>query len=506
MLLLQYNQATQSTTLAAGSYAQRISQKDDMREGPTYSGAGWKVTDFGAVGNGIHDDTPAFEEVLKLIEDSGGGRLIVTGDVSSSEKVYMIRPINLTSHMEFFIEAGARILGIAKASAWPIIEPLPSYGQGRDHIGPRHTSLIHGEGLVNVTVLGEDPYRSKIDGNGEYWWKRRKSGNETITRGSLVEFQYSTNIQLASLTLMNSPFWTVHPYDCEYVHIQNVHIQNPLHTPNTDGFDPDSSRHVRIEDSSYVGGDDCISIKSGWDCFGEEYGRPASDIYVRNITCFCNQISLGSENSGGIQDILAEDIYFPATALHGVKIKSGSTRGGYIRNITFRDVYFTGELRNSSIDVDMDLYSHTKGNPSCPANWTPSHEPVVENLWFERWHGEEVNFTGSTMFYFRGISQKSPIANMRLNELNFPFGIWICSNLQNATAESGTVIPWPPCSDIHETIHDFHNYGNIGSFHQKQVHPHFLNTLLMLLVMCVFAKWTITRSSYSTSSVSGMGT
>lgn len=37
---------------------------------------------------------------------------------------------------------------------WPIIEPLPSYGRGRERLGGRHISLIHGDGLTNVVITG----------------------------------------------------------------------------------------------------------------------------------------------------------------------------------------------------------------------------------------------------------------------------------------------------------------------------------------------------------------
>jgi len=43
------------------------------------------------------------------------------------------------------------------------------------------------------------------------WWARHRAGNETYTRGHLFEVMWSTDIVLASITLQNSPFWTVHP-------------------------------------------------------------------------------------------------------------------------------------------------------------------------------------------------------------------------------------------------------------------------------------------------------
>lgn len=41
---------------------------------------------------------------------------------------------------------------------WPIIEPLPSYGRGRERLGGRHMSLIHGDGLTNVVITGTQSY------------------------------------------------------------------------------------------------------------------------------------------------------------------------------------------------------------------------------------------------------------------------------------------------------------------------------------------------------------
>lgn len=65
--------------------------------------------------------------------------------------------------MTIFLDVGAKILGLNDSSQWPIIPFLPSYGRGRDHNGPRYTSLIHGDSLVDVAVVGNN---GTIDGNG----------------------------------------------------------------------------------------------------------------------------------------------------------------------------------------------------------------------------------------------------------------------------------------------------------------------------------------------------
>ena len=73
-----------------------------------------------------------------------------------------------------------------------------------------------------------------IDGQGSIWYKRHKMNMEgNITRPRLIEFLWSDGILLDSLTLMNSPFWTVHPTYCSNVVARELTILNPNDSPNT---------------------------------------------------------------------------------------------------------------------------------------------------------------------------------------------------------------------------------------------------------------------------------
>lgn len=68
---------------------------------------------------------------------------------------------------------------------------------------------------------------------------------------------------------------------------------------------------MKIEDCYIVSGDDCVAIKSGWDEYGISFGMPSQHITIRRLTCISPTsavIALGSEMSGGIQDVRAEDI------------------------------------------------------------------------------------------------------------------------------------------------------------------------------------------------------
>ena len=109
----------------------------------------------------------------------------------------------------------------------------------------------------------------------------------------------------------------VHPTFCDGILAENIQILNPRFTPNTDGFDPDSTSDVIFEDSYVSNGDDAVAIKAGWDCAGyaSADAAPSDNIFIRNVTQHIGGggISIGSEMSGGVSNVVVEDVRL----LHG---------------------------------------------------------------------------------------------------------------------------------------------------------------------------------------------
>ncbi|GAB5365133.1 hypothetical protein AAMO2058_001030700 [Amorphochlora amoebiformis] len=366
------------------------------------------LTDFGARGDNASINSEAFNlAIARAASLEGGCRINIPPGV------YLTAPFNLTSHLTLHLSKGATILGVGeeRRDLWPVIAPLPSYGTARGgaEIPLRYAPLIGGFNLTDVVIEGEGVYLTTIDGNGWGWWKAYHEKRERITRGRLIEFMWSDGILIQNLTLQNSPFWTTHLIYSSNIVGRGLRILAPSNASNTDGFDPDSSENVTLVDTYISTGDDCIAIKSGWDCYGVHYGRPTKNVYIRNVTAVVSHhsagsFSIGSEMSGGISNVLIVN----STALgdgDGLHLKTSRTRGGYIRHIIFENILIDG-----SDKVSLNIgENYGSVNPECGASWDPP-VPVIDDIQFRN---VRIAQHPDTPFKFQGLSEL-PITRLLL--------------------------------------------------------------------------------------------
>jgi polygalacturonase len=190
------------------------------------------ITEFGAVNDGVTLNTKAFKNAifyLSSFADKGGAELFVPAGR------WLTGSFNLISHLTVSLDADAVIIGSQDSSDWPVIDPLPSYGRGRELPGKRHQSLIFGSNLTDVIITGAN---GTIDGQGELWWNWFHNHTLNYTRPPLLELMYSDRVVISNLTFMNAPFWNIHPVYCSQVLVQHLTILAPISSPNTDGIDP----------------------------------------------------------------------------------------------------------------------------------------------------------------------------------------------------------------------------------------------------------------------------
>ncbi|KAM7276699.1 hypothetical protein ACFE04_018565 [Oxalis oulophora] len=368
------------------------------------------ITDFGGNGDGKTLNTEAFQKAITHLSqfgsDAGGSQLYVPPGK------WLTGSFNLTSHFTLFLHKDATLLASQDENDWTLIEPLPSYGRGRDAPGGRYISLIFGTNLTDVIITGDN---GTVDGQGEPWWKKFRNGELNYTRPYLIELMHSDNIIISNITLVNSPSWNVHPVYCRNVIVQGITILAPVNSPNTDGINPDSCTNTKIEDCYIVSGDDCIAVKSGWDEYGISYGMPTKQLLIRRLTCISPTsavIALGSEMSGGIEDVRAEDI-LAINSESGVRIKTAVGRGGYVK-----DIY----VRRMTMKTMKWVFWMTGNYGDHPdTKYDPNALPVIKNINYRDMVAENVTMAGR----LEGISG-DPFTGICIS--NVTIGLWLYLN------------------------------------------------------------------------------
>ncbi len=339
------------------------------------------VLSFGAVGDGITDDTRAFNDAITQVSQSGGGRVTIPAGI------YFVGPIELKSGVELHAEKNALIMFDSDPMAYPIVE---TSFEGLDT--RRCTSPIWARNAENIALTGEGIYdgagdswrfvrREKVTEShwseliarqgcyvdGNKWYPSRQSyeghvicdafnnpqGLETDEqweairhwlRPVMVSFIECKNVLIEDITLRNSPAWMLHPLMCENIIIKDIKIFNPWYSQNGDALDLESCHRALIADCLFDAGDDGICIKSGKDADGRRRAVPCSHVVVRNTQVLHGHggFVVGSEMSGGVNHIYVENCTFTGTDV-GLRFKSTRGRGGvvediYIENINMCDI------------------------------------------------------------------------------------------------------------------------------------------------------------------------
>ena len=278
---------------------------------------------YGAKGDGVAKDTAAIQKAIDVCEGKGGGTVQLTAGT------YVSAPIVLKSKIVLQLDKGATLLGSPDHSDYP---PITMF-----HL-PDLQPLVSATNASDVAITGE----GTIDGNGESWWQQARAVRDHGVLGNhprpkLIIFDHCKNVRVEGVTIQNSPMWQLVPYYSDNVVIRNVKILAPQHSPNTDAIDPFSSSNVVIDHVYSDVGDDNVAIKSG------AINSPGPDDPSKNITikdCTFKHghgVSIGSELSGGAQNIVAERISFEGTD-NGIRVKSYRDRGHDVGNLVFKDI------------------------------------------------------------------------------------------------------------------------------------------------------------------------
>ncbi|XP_004486687.1 probable polygalacturonase At1g80170 isoform X2 [Cicer arietinum] len=304
------------------------------------------ITDFGAKGDGFHNDTKAFLEVWKIACSLSG----FVNVIFPYGKNFLVYPIDIGGPCRSKITL--RILGT-------IVAPRnPEAWRG---LNKRKWIYFHGVNHLSIDGGGT------LDGKGQEWWSRSckiNSTNPCQHAPTAMTFHKCKNLKVRNLMLLNSQQMHMAFTSCMRVVASNLKVLAPASSPNTDGIHISATKGVEVRDSLIRTGDDCISIV-----------RNSSRILIRNISCGPGHgISLGKSKAWEkIQNVNVDGAYLYNTD-NGLRIKTWQGGSGFASKITFKNIL----MYNVSNPIIIDQYYCDSRNPC--ENQTSAVQ--VENISF----------------------------------------------------------------------------------------------------------------------------
>jgi hypothetical protein len=326
------------------------------------------ICEYGADNTGKKNSAPIINHLIDSLNKNNGGTIYFPAGR------YYCGPIIMKSNITLFTDAGAFILFSDNFNDYlPMVQSRWEGLRVKTFISPIYAIDAH-----NISIKGEGHF----EGNGKKWWDfwfdvSRNNKNDSdwqkifasenkeilaksdylpkmhnFLRPPMVLFYNCKDITIEDVSFSNPPFWTIVPVFSENITIDNVTINNPGDSPNTDGIDPCSCSNMRISNCHISVGDDCIVIKSGRDEDGREAGVPTENITITNCTMLNGHggVVIGSEMSGDVKRITISNCVFEGTD-RGIRLKTMRGRGGVVEdirisNIVMRNIVGEGIVMN----------------------------------------------------------------------------------------------------------------------------------------------------------------
>ncbi len=330
------------------------------------SGAALNVDEVKAKDSHIEDNTRAFAKAMAACNKAGGGRVVVP------EGIWVTGPIHFESRCNLYLSKGAVVIFEDNPELY--LPAVRSSWEGTECMN--YSPLVYAYECDNIAITGPGSLMPRM-GFWRTWFDRPESHiqatrqlyamcstgipvehrhmeeNGAQMRPHLIQFNRCTNVQLDSIQIRESPFWTIHLYLCKDVWAHNLDVY--AHGHNNDGIDLEMTQHAIVENCRFDQGDDAVVIKSGRNQDAWRLATPTQDVVVRNCEIIKGHclLGIGSEMAGGVRRVYMHDCKSSDSVYRLFYIKTNHRRGGFIEDITVENVSAKDMLRVFEIDTDV---------------------------------------------------------------------------------------------------------------------------------------------------------
>ena len=284
------------------------------------------VRNFGATGDGKTLDSPSINKAVEALAAGGGGTLCLPAGT------YLCYSIHLRSNVTLWLMQGATILAAdspeeGSSKGYDLAEsnaPWENYQDfGHNHW---HNSLIWGEGLENISILGP----GLIWGRGlSRGWGAGPKAESPGVGNKAIALKNCRNVLLRDFGILHGGHFGILTTGVDNLTIDNLTIDT-----NRDGMDIDCCRNVHVSDCTVNSPwDDGICLKSS---YALGYARATERVTIANCVV-SGDFEEGSVLDGSFRHFGTES-KVPRTG----RIKFGTESNGGFKNITIANCVFDG--------------------------------------------------------------------------------------------------------------------------------------------------------------------
>ncbi|CAI5997468.1 unnamed protein product [Closterium sp. NIES-65] len=247
--------------------------------------------------------------------------------------------------------------------------PEPSLYINEDKIGVASNGMFRFLGVTGLVIRGS----GSLDGNGEGYWD-----TEAHDRPHLLSLINCREVILDSVALRNPPMYHVFSYGIDRLWVRRLTTNAPDESPNTDSLKLLGVRHALIENCTFHGGDDDVSLVA-------RGSQAVANVTVRNLIATSGHgISIGSLGAGGavacVSDVSFKDLILSDLS-NGLRIKTWQGGLGMVRNVQYENVYMT----NIERAITLDQF-YCDDNQDFPCDPSP-HNVALVNISYTHVYG-----------------------------------------------------------------------------------------------------------------------
>ncbi|MGH7992538.1 MAG: glycoside hydrolase family 28 protein, partial [Limisphaerales bacterium] len=309
----------------------------------------FNVTDYGAIGNGVKDNTTNIQNTINAANAAGGGVVEIPAGT------FLSGPIILKSSINLQLDSGA-LLRMLPFGQYPA-----TWHTNGANVYFTANNFISGTSLTDIEISGS----GAIDGQGLPWWPWANTNN--AVRPIMIRLSGCNRELIQDVTLSNSPMFHISiSGKAGNTTVQGVIIRAPSSganppSHNTDACDV-SGTNILVQNCNISVGDDDFTCGGG-----------TSDVLLTNNTYGNGHgISIGSYTDGGVSNITVINCTING-ADNGIRIKSDDGRGGLVRNISYYNIGIT----NVHFPIQIYAYYNLIGTPSSISPYYASTQAVA---------------------------------------------------------------------------------------------------------------------------------